>query len=129
MIHQNEWIYFKKIDWKDSKFNKFSIDTRDFHCGYTNDLHPDYHTLVKFKERFFHTEEELLNTLNRLHSESGGDCEWRYLSLETGCNWGLKYLRIYRTDEDLFIICDSYSKALSKEFLSLPVDQELLNDH
>ena len=34
MKEKEEWVFFKEIEWNDPKFNRFSIDTRDFHCGY-----------------------------------------------------------------------------------------------
>jgi hypothetical protein len=34
MKEQDEWIFYKEIDFSDSENNVFSIDTRDFHSGY-----------------------------------------------------------------------------------------------
>ena len=49
MEEHNAWVFFKKIDWHDPKFNRFNVDTRDFHCGYTfnAETHTDIATLEK----------------------------------------------------------------------------------
>jgi hypothetical protein len=128
MKEEKEWVHFSLIDWSDPKFNVFSIDTRDFHCGYRlNDKpHKDIATLKKYPD-FFHTEEEVKTLIQRYFDESGGDKEWRYLSLEGyEDSWGLKYIRIWRNELG-FIICDSNNRALKKSILSLPINQKYLH--
>jgi hypothetical protein len=129
MKEENEWVFYQEIDWNDSNFNIFNVDTRDFHCGYTfrDTLHKDFETLKKYPH-FFYTEVELKALLNRYFTESGGKKKWRLLSLEgveDSKGWRLKYLRICKTSLG-FIVCDSYYKALSKEYLNHPVDTEYL---
>lgn len=128
MEEQEQWVHYTKIDWNDEKFNFFSIDTRDFHCGYNNAVHKNLSTLKNTITIFFHTEQEVKDLLNRLFKESGGDGEWRMIDLQTVKNWRLKYIRIYRTEFG-FLVCDSYSYALRKSILAEKVDQEHLNFH
>lgn len=133
MEDKEEWVFYKEIDWNDTKYNQFNIDTRDFYCGYTqSESHHDIKTLEKYPA-FFFTEDELKNQLNRLFEESGGEGEWRFLELVSNDkrvkNWKLKYLRIYR-EEKGFIICNSDFEAIRKDILSAPmIDEELLNHH
>lgn len=72
MKEQDEWVFFKDIDFECPNFNRFNIDTRDFHCGYTlsDKSHKDILTLRK--GNFFLTLEELQETLDRFFEESGG---------------------------------------------------------
>lgn len=121
------WIHFRKIDWDSLENDRFSIDTRDFCCSQhkTEFVHEDISKILKLKQRFFFTKEELIALLERLFIESGGEGEWRYLYLDKD-SWDLKYLRIQRYDEG-FLICNSENRALNKEFLSNPVGQEYLN--
>jgi hypothetical protein len=46
MVEQDEWVFFRDIDWEDEKFNVFSVDTRDFHCGYR--FEKDRWTSIKY---------------------------------------------------------------------------------
>ena len=127
MKEKNKWIPYRELELQDEENNMFSIDTRDFHAGYTlKEKHPDWSTIKKYQKRFFHTEEEIRKLLDRYYEESGGEREWRFLSLKGfGEDWRMKYLRIWRTELG-FIVCDSYYKAISKENLSLPVNKEYL---
>ncbi len=131
MEEKNEWVFFKDIDFNCPKNNKFNIDTRDFHCGYyfSDELHPDFKTIEKYS-KFFYTESELKNEIERLYTESGGKGNWRMLDLISNDgrvkNWRLKYLRIWRTEKG-FIICNSDEKAIPKEILSCSVDKEYLS--
>jgi hypothetical protein len=133
MVEQNEWVFFKDIDWDDPNNNRFNIDTRDFHCGYhfSDEVHPDILTISKYPA-FFFTKEEMLKQIERLYTESGGEGEWRMIDLESDDirvrNWRLKYLRIFRTDKG-FIICNSDYKALNKNLLSCDIDKKYLNYH
>lgn len=130
MEEQDEWVFYKYIDWNCPNFNRFNVDTRDFHCGYnlTDELHKDYGTISKYN-KFFFTEDELKALLDRLFEESGGVVEWRMLSLksidERVLNWNIKYLRIWRTEKG-FIVCNSYHQAIPKEILSCDVNKEHL---
>lgn len=137
MEEAESWVHFSEIDWSDEKFNRFNIDTRDFHCGYTfeNKLHKDIKTLEnkRNKDNFFCSKDELIQIITRLHKDSGGDAEWRYVSLMTQnsrfLHWNMKYLRIHRIDNS-FIICNSEHQALNKNILmNAKINEELLNAH
>lgn len=123
MKEQNEWVFFRDIDWDDVENNVFSIDTRDFHCGYRfeDKEHESLETLKKYKDRFFFTKEELVSLIERYYNESGGECKWRFFNLKGIENWSMKYIRIWRTKFG-FIVCNSDNYALNKEILSSPVD-------
>lgn len=130
MEEKEEWIPYQEIDWDCEKNNRFWIDTRDFHAGYRwdDEPHPDSSTLEKYDD-FFYTKEEMLKILDRLYTESGGKCEWRYLSLKGGIeNWNLKYIRIQRTPRG-FIICDSEWRALRHRVFEAEVNTDLLHNH
>jgi hypothetical protein len=128
MVERDGWVFFKNIDWDCPKNNRFNIDTRDFCCGYrwTDDEHEDFSILVKNRYKFFHTKDELISLLERLFEESGGEGEWRMLSLGEGSdNWSLKYLRVQRYEQG-FLVCSSNERALNKEFLRQSVNQKYL---
>lgn len=131
MEEKEEWVDFRSIDWECPKNNRFNLDTRDFCCGYlySDKEHPDMETLLKYKDRFFVDKTELKSIINRLYIDSGGEKEWRFLSIKTNDkrfnDWSLKYLRIFRTDHG-FIFCDSEYKAINKEILKLEINKELL---
>jgi hypothetical protein len=133
MVEQDEWVFFRDIDWKCPNNNRFNVDTRDFHCGYNfnKSPHKDIETLKKYKH-FFYSEIELKEVIERLFVESGGVGEWRCLNLESNdsrvVNWNLKYLRIFRHDEQ-YIICNSNNEAIPKDILNLKVNQEFLHHH
>jgi hypothetical protein len=133
MEKQNEWVFFKDIDWNCQKNNNFNIDTRDFHVGYNfnEKPHKDWLTISKYNH-FFLTENELKEVLNRLFEESGGVGEWRMMDLIADDNrvrnWNLKYLRIYRTEKG-FLVCNSEHQAIRKELLNSKVDKHYLCHH
>ena len=124
MEEKDEWVFFREIDWNCPKNNCFSIDTRDFHCGYNFKKvpHDDFDKLKKY-EHFFHTQQELVDLIERYFSESGGKLKWRFFNLKGVENWNMKYIRIARTELG-FVVCDSDWRALTKEFLSREVEQE-----
>lgn len=127
MEEQENWVFFRKIDFNSPNFNRFHIDTRDFHCGYgfSKETHKDIATLEKRKEDFFHTKEELEALLERYFNESGGEKDWRFFNLEGMDNWSMKYIRIIRTDLG-FLICNNHYRALRKEVLESRIEKEYL---
>jgi hypothetical protein len=132
MVEQDEWVFFRDIDWEDEKFNVFSVDTRDFHCGYRfekdfSKIEKDYNKIIKNKENFILSKSDLIKLLERYYTTSGGKKDWRFFSLEgLGDNWALKYLRIWR-NEFGFIVCDSNNYAIKKENLEKEVNKEYLH--
>lgn len=124
MEQKDEWVFFREIDWYCPNNNVFSIDTRDFHCGYYfKDIpHEDFDTLKKYPD-FFFTQEELTQLIERYFVDSGGQKEWRFFTLKGMDNWNLKYIRIARTELG-FIVCDSHWRALKKDILEREVETE-----
>lgn len=144
----SEWKPFKEIDFSDLTVNQFHVDTRDFKCNaFEKEVDialSNWDAIEKYPEHFYHTSEEIMKLLNRLYEESGGEGQWRFLTLkkndvELFGNWQLKYIRIYRFDEGLLVIVRSntdYSESiegigLDKEMLSFPVDNnpDVLNHY
>lgn len=123
-----DWIHYSQIDFDHKEYNVFSIDTRDFYAAYNFIENHEGMEKVKKYPDFFHTKEEVTELLDRLYSESGGEGKWRMLSISVNDSWNLKYIRIYRTDLG-FLVCDSYSKALRKTYLSQSVNKEYLSKH
>lgn len=131
---ENVWIPLKDVDFGDQKLIRFNIDTRDWCVGVMDidDIHPDFATIKKYN-RFFHTEEELKELLDRYFKESHGETgTWRMFSLDhtdsrvTG--WNFKYIRIWRTELG-FVVCNSQNKAIGKDILAAHVSQEYLCHH
>lgn len=124
MKHQDEWVFFREIDWDCPNNNVFWIDTRDFHCGYNfkEKPHKDFDKLKKH-EHFFHTKQELVDLIERYFKESGGRQKWRFFNLKGVDNWNMKYIRIARTELG-YIVCDSDWRALTKDFLSREVEKK-----
>jgi hypothetical protein len=129
----SEWVFFKNIDFKDPDINQFNVDTRDFHVGYTVESGIENLNLARLNNYsyFFHTPEEVLETLTRLFNDSKGDVEWRYLSLEGEAEpytagWELKYIRIIRTEMG-WVMCNNKYRALNKRQLACPVNNKALN--
>lgn len=138
MDRVDPWKPYKSIDFSDESIVRYSVDTRDFHCAPNDD--PDA-TLKKIPaaldnhpDRFYHTAEEIVQVLDRLYNESGGEGDWRCLWFKENStiprkvsyNWNLKYLRIYRLPKGL-VIANNNEYILRKEFLQGELDQELLN--
>jgi hypothetical protein len=134
------WKYIDDVDFSDENNLQFHIDTRDFYCltrtvdellvnGQGNIL--DTGTIDKYPaEKYYHTEQELKDLIKRFIAESGGDGEWRMLSLindnKQVKNWRLKYIRITRFKKG-FLVCNSENYILSKAILSSPIEQKYLN--
>jgi len=128
----NEWVFFENIDFNDADINIFNVDTRDFHVGYSTDNYLDKLNYAKIEkyDHFFHTGDEVKETLRRLFNESGGAVTWRYLSLtgeaeQLSEGWELKYFRIIRSPKG-WLMCNNKYHALSKSKLHCPVNQKSL---
>jgi hypothetical protein len=103
--------------------------------GYTTDSYLDRVNYAKLEKRpdFFHTGDEVKETLRRLFNESGGDVEWRYLSLtgeaeQCSSGWELKYFRIVRSPKG-WLMCNNEYYALNKSKLECSVNQKSLCAH
>jgi hypothetical protein len=137
----SDWKYYEDVDFLDINIARYNIDTRDFYCGVqTKKEMEENHKLIPKLDtkvidtypetKFYHTEREVKDLIERFWRESGGDGEWRMLSLKSKnknvTNWNLKYLRITRTEKG-FLVCNSYNYILSKSSLSEPIEKEYLN--
>lgn len=132
----NGWVKFDTVDYNDENFNKFNIDTRDFHVGQTvtDEVHKDLKVLEKYPNKFFLTVDKLKSIVERFYIESGGEKEWRMMDLVSKesrvTGWRLKYLRIQKyviNGENRFLVCNSYGEAIPSHLLDCSVDQEHLN--
>lgn len=132
----DNWKFFKEIDFTDKSVTIFHLDTRDFYCATQTEKDIsglNIEKISKYPLRFFWSADQVINILTTLFNESGGKAEWRMLTLkgdgkEYSANWQLKYLRIHRTELGL-VICDSHHKAISKQILEYPVDEENCYTH
>jgi len=136
----SNWKYYEDVDFSDVNIARYNIDTRDFYCAVQTKAEMEQHdrliaTLDTSKidkypvSKFYHTEQEVKDLIERFWRESGGDGEWRCLSLKSKnknvTNWNLKYVRIARTEKG-FLVCNSYGAIISKNDLSDPIEQEYL---
>lgn len=127
MEEKDEWVFFRELDFLCPKNNIFSVDTRDFHCGYTfkKEEHPNLATLRKYKSSFIFTREEVVEFLERIYVESGEEKEWRYLELDYNDarvkNWLLKYIRIFRNNDGTFLVCNDEKVALRRDMINSKV--------
>lgn len=122
-MKQENWIFYTDVDFYDKSILQYHVDTRDFHVlinGEKPDQLPDLQTLTKYKDRFFYTDKEVAELIDRYFKESGGVKEWRLFMLEGYRNWGLKYLRFYRTEYGMILV-DSDKKAVKREVAFSPV--------
>jgi hypothetical protein len=124
---EDNWKFFKEIDFSDESVLQYNVDTRDFHvsCMRNEDTVKliDTHKLEKYPERFFHTSEEVLDLLDGYFIGSGGRVKWRFFSLEGVDNWSMKYIRIQRTPHGL-VVCNGDLRALNRELLANRVNNE-----
>jgi len=137
----SNWKYYEDVDFSDVNIARYNIDTRDFYCSVQtkeemekpDNLIAKLDTSVIDKHpttKYYHTEQEVKDLIERFWRESGGDGEWRKVSLKSKnahvSNWELKYVRIVRTEKGL-LVCNAYGIILSKNTLSDPIEQEYLH--
>lgn len=137
----SNWKYYEDVDFSDENIAKYNIDTRDFYCLIQTKVEmEEHHKLITTLDttkidkypvaKYYHTEQEVKDLIERFWRESGGDGDWRMLSLKSKnknvTNWNLKYIRIVRTEKG-FLVCNSYGIIISKSTLSDPIEQEYLN--
>ena len=123
----DNWTHFKEIDFADEKIQQYHIDTRDFHCithFEKSEKSPILHSLMKYKDDFFYSAEEVKNLLTRYFEESGGEKKWRCLYVE-GINDWFKYIRIHRTEHGL-LVCSRDNYALRKSLTCGKVQKDIL---
>ena len=133
------WKYYEDVDFSDETIVRYNIDTRDFYCATQTKSEVenssieslDTTTIDKYPAtKYYHTEKEVKDLIERFWKESGGDGDWRMLSLtsinKNVTNWNLKYVRIVRTEKG-FLVCNNYGVIISKAHLSDPIEKEYLN--
>lgn len=136
------WKYYEDVDFSDKTIARYNINTRDFYCSVQTKEQIeevkdslieklDTYKIDKYPvTKFYHTEQEVKDLIERFWRESGGDGEWRCLSLKSKnknvTGWNLKYIRIVRTEKGL-LVCNSYGVIINKNDMSDPIEQEYLN--
>lgn len=134
-----DWIYIDEINEIDYKsFESIHCDTRDFYILLSkNNAKPDEDVfkLLKFKkvpDKFLINKEEILSFLKNLETISGGKGEWRLLNFNNVDNklgW-LKYIRLYKYNDNQFIVCDSQSHAIEWKLCTKEnLQSKYLNHH
>ena len=136
----SNWKYYEDVDFSDKNIARYNIDTRDFYCSVqTKEQMEVKESLIEKLDttkidkypvtKFYHTEQEVKDLIERFWRESGGDGEWRMITLKSKnknvTNWNLKYIRIVRTVKGL-LVCNAYGAIISKNSLSDPIEQEYL---
>lgn len=135
------WIYIdevKDIEISYELLKSIHCDTRDFHLLLSkNNAKPDEDVfkLLKFKkvpDKFLINKEEVLSFLKNLETISGGRGEWRFLNFDNvddKLGW-LKYIRLYRYNDNQFIVYDSQSHAIEWRLCTKEnLQSEYLNHH
>ena len=136
----SNWKYYEDVDFSDINIARYNIDTRDFYCAVQTKEQAERPDSIIAKldttkidkypvTKFYHTEQEVKDLIERFWRESGGDGEWRCLSLKSKnhnvTNWNLKYVRIVRTEKGL-LVCNAYGAIINKNDLGDPIDKEYL---
>lgn len=136
----SNWKYYEDVDFSDINIARYNIDTRDFYCAVQTKEQAERPDSIIAKldttkidkypvTKYYHTEQEVKDLIERFWRESGADGEWRCLSLKSKnhnvTNWNLKYVRIVRTEKGL-LVCNAYGAIISKNDLSDPIDKEYL---
>ena len=136
---ENNWKDYE--EWKD--FTKFPEGTKSVHCD-TRDFGVNFtdiekkvtglEKMIQYKDRFFMTEQEVLEVMKDLYTKSGGESEWRMITFNDalenkkwGMNWQFKYLRFLKTEHGWVIRPDN--RCYPKYILKLPLNEELLSTH
>jgi len=120
-FHVNTWIPIKDVVWNDSTILQHHIDTRDFHVSCLSETSTEFKSftrLEKHPEEYIFNEEEVKLLIENLFEKSGGNIEWRFLSIdEDHCrNWDLKYIRIFRYMNGL-VVCNNNFYTLKRKIL------------
>lgn len=134
-----DWIYIDEINEIDYKsLESIHCDTRDFYILLSKNnakSDKDVFKLLKFKkvpDKFLINKEEVLSFLKNLETISGGRGEWRFLNfdnIDDKLGW-LKYIRLYKYNDNQFIVCDSQSHAIEWKLCTKEnLQSKYLNHH
>lgn len=112
------WTYIDHIPEIMDGVMAVHCDTRDFAVTYSDRLprkddHNELYRLLhgaKINERYLIHKDRIIPWLKEVETIAGGKAEWRCLNfkgVDTRLGW-LKYIRLYRYKQDMFVVCDSY---------------------
>lgn len=133
-MEERKWIPYQEVDFNNTDYNTFSIDTRDFHCIASNRTNENLNLrgTSRNPELYYFNHDELKALLDRYFTESGGACEWRYFSIVGAeCGWNMKYLRIFRKKKG-FLLCTEFRDVYTvwkKKILNGEIDKKHLHNH
>lgn len=134
----NEWNYIDDIVHISDNIEEIHVDTRDFCILLKTENSEDLNKLKVFNllcsnkvvEKFLINQNEILNFIKEIEVISGGKGEWRFLNFATiddTMGW-LKYIRMYRYNDEQFIVCNSQSKAIDwRSCTENTLEKEYLN--
>lgn len=135
------WKPFQELDFNNTDFQWYNIDTRDFHGVEVLDS-PKFKyqmpvNLDKNQDKWFFTPDEVKTLLERYFTESGGPGSWRMFQLsdagkQVSAGWNMKYIIILRHKRGLLICSRVFNDKIfpiKKAILNSPVDkrEEYLN--
>lgn len=120
----NTWAPIEELEIT-SNINSIHIDTRDFHCL----LSEEERTSAIKGQKYIIPINEIKIWLLDLERITGGKGEWRMLKFKNiDTNGWLKYIRLYRNDEETFIVCDRESHSIDwKGMTESNLEKEYLN--
>lgn len=132
MTQDKKWIPLgKALDYLENNDPiAMHIDTRDFHCIFngfiSKKIKRDMDILIKYKERFFFTKEEIKNLLVKFYEESGSESKWRFITTSEIKEW-IKYIRFLKTPYGFIMILNQNQKAINKNKIGT-IDRDMLNN-
>ena len=118
----SNWIYIDDIE-VTNNVNTIHCDTRDFHCSVredkTDSSNERHLEITPVLHNYLIHQNEIKGFLKNLETITGGKGSWRMMNfkeINAGYGW-FKYIRMYRVNEDYFIVCDN---------VNVPVDRTLM---
>ena len=118
-----DWIYIDDIEITDT-VNSIHVDTRDFHCLLLEekiDLRDRCHreiTRCKHSNAYMIKADKIKEWLKSLETLTGGKRTWRMMHFRHTSDQGwFKYIRLYRIEGDMFIVCESHNKPVMWELM------------
>lgn len=139
-MYWNDIEFHKKYTPIHKQVKAIHCDTRDFYITYSFDdickgIHYDdrvYDLLhSEIDSKFLIHQDFILDWLESLETMSGGKCEWRCLNFKGIDSQGwLKYIRFYRYNDDMFVVCGWLSDPIKWELCTEEnLEKETLNAH
>ncbi len=112
------WTYIDQVPKIYDGVMAVHCDTRDFEITYSDRLpkkddDTDLYRLLhgaKINEHFLIHKDRIIPWLKEVETIAGGKKKWRCLNfngVNTRLGW-LKYIRLYRYNQDMFVVCDCY---------------------